>query len=86
MFWRGSLKVMNNHSFSNVNNKMFIQSYLVVNNVLKTLAQKSSLYIIHRTFYFWNVLVGPSSKCFLIIVSEHSEYIQMNAFKKFAKL
>ncbi len=43
MFWQGSLKVMNNHSFSNVNDKMFIQSYPAINNVLKTLAQKSYL-------------------------------------------
>ncbi len=47
-------KVMNNYSFSNVNDKMFIQSYPAINNVLKTLAQKSSLYINHRTIELFN--------------------------------
>ncbi len=37
--------MMNKHSYSNVN-RMFIQSYLRFNNILKILAQKHYLYII----------------------------------------
>jgi len=40
-FWQGSLK-------------MFVQSYLVFNNILKTSTQKHYLYYVQGTF-FWNV-------------------------------
>lgn len=49
MFGQGFLKVMNKHSYSNVNRKFF-QSYLVFNSVIK-----------HTQFmehFFPNVLVG----------------------------
>ncbi len=39
MFWKDSLKVMNEHASSNVN-KMFIQSYLVFNYILKHVSTK----------------------------------------------
>ncbi len=44
-FWQGSLKVMNKSSTCNVN------SNLVFNNVLKPLAQKCYVYIIHGMFF-----------------------------------
>ncbi len=37
-------------------NIMFVQSYLMFINVLKTLAQKCYLYIVCEIFYFWKVL------------------------------
>jgi len=46
MFWQGYLKVT---FFSNVN-RMYVQSNLVFNNILKTLAQKQYLYIVYYLF------------------------------------
>lgn len=48
-FLESSLKFMNKYNSSNVNRR-FIQSYLVFNAVLKILAQKHYLYIVHETF------------------------------------
>ncbi len=58
-------------------NTMFVQSYLVFNNGLKTLAQNIIyLYFFRLTFFFQNILIGHST-CFflfcLLIVSESSE-------------
>lgn len=36
---------------SNVINRKFVQSYLVFNNVLKTLAHKCYVYIVHGRFF-----------------------------------
>ncbi len=58
---------------------MFIQSYLVFNNVLKMLAQKCILYIVHVMFFFpWKILAGYLSNVFqmLLLVSEYSKNIQ----------
>lgn len=49
MFWKVSLKVMNKGSPSNVK-RTLIQSYLFLNNVLKTFVQKHYLYIVHGVF------------------------------------
>lgn len=38
-FWQGFRKVMIKHTSSNIN-RTFLQSYVVINNVLKMLAQK----------------------------------------------
>ncbi len=50
MFWKDSLKVMNEHASSNVNT-MFIQSYLVFNYILKNISTKI---FIQRS---WNILI-----------------------------
>lgn len=44
-----------------VKNKMFVQSYLVFDNIIKTLAQKSYLHIIQATFIFWNIFIWTIS-------------------------
>ncbi len=44
-FWKGSRKVLNKRSASNVNST-FVQSYLIFNGVLKLLAPKGYLYVV----------------------------------------
>lgn len=53
-FWQGSLKILNKYSTSNID-RMFIQSYLVYNNVLKTLIQKCYLYIVRSGNVIFNI-------------------------------
>lgn len=48
-FWKGSRKVLNKRSASNVN-RTFVQSYLIFNNVLKLLAPKDYLYDVYTLF------------------------------------
>lgn len=61
-FWQSALKVMNIHDFLPV----FIQSFLVFNNVLKKLSaqkQKANLQIIHGTETFL-LDIHPNKTCF----------------------
>lgn len=51
MFWQGSLNIRNKRFPSNVN-RMFFQWNLVLNNVLKMLAQEHHLHFIHGGFFF----------------------------------
>ncbi len=63
MFWQGSLKVMNKRSSININ-RMFIQSNLDFNNVLKMLAQKHYflLFIYYILFSTFNLIVDCRNK------------------------
>ncbi len=62
-------KVMNKHSSSNII-RMFVQSYLVFNNVLKVIVYTSFM----ERFFFWNSLVGTILN--VDIISECSENFQ----------
>ncbi len=49
MFQQGSLKVMNKHSFRDINR--MLSAYLVFINILKKLAQN----VIYTLFFLWNI-------------------------------